>query len=137
MVRPIILYYRHSTATCLRMSKCLFRNVIKLLSNALLKFLKSAVYAGFKKILIIPTLKLKSSSIQFCMGHLVLFDFICFLLFYIYSLFQIMLSNCYQSNVIILFFHFIFTNLSITFEKLFIVSSTSSFFIPSEIQYFK
>ena len=37
------------------MSKCLFRNVIKLLSNALLKFLKSAVYAGFKKILIIPT----------------------------------------------------------------------------------
>ncbi len=119
------------------MSKCLFRNVIKLLSNALLKFLKSAVYAGFKKILIIPTLKLKSSSIQFCMGHLVLFDFICFLLFYIYSLFQIMLSNCYQSNVIILFFHFIFTNLSITFEKLFIVSSTSSFFIPSEIQYFK
>ena len=87
--------------------------------------------------LIIPTLKLKLGSIQFCMGHMVLFDFIYFLLSYIYGLFQIMLSNCYQSSVITLFFYFIFANLSIAFEKLFIISSMSPFSTPLEIQYFK
>ncbi len=43
-----------------------------------------------------------------------------------------MLSKCYYA-----IFYFIFANLSIVFEKLFMISSISSFSIPSEMQYFK
>ena len=40
------------------------------------------------------------SSIQFCIGDLVLFDFICFQLSYLYCLFLLVLSICCHEFVI-------------------------------------
>ena len=47
------------------------------------------------------TRKIKFSSIQFCIGYLVLFDFICFQLSCFHGLFLIVLSICYHRIVII------------------------------------
>ena len=49
---------------------------------------------------IIRTRKIKFSSIQFCIGDLVLFDFIYFQLSYLYGLFLLVLSICYHCFVI-------------------------------------
>ena len=49
-----------------------------------------------------PTRKTEFSSIQFCIGDLILFDFICFQLSYLYGLFLLVLSICYQKFVITL-----------------------------------
>ena len=46
------------------------------------------------------TRKIKFSSIQFCIGNLALFDFIWFQLSYLYGLYLLVLSTCYQSTVI-------------------------------------
>lgn len=48
----------------------------------------------------IQTRKIKFSSIQFCIGNLALFDFIWFQLSYLYGLYLLVLSTCYQSTVI-------------------------------------
>ena len=46
--------------------------------------------------------KIESDSIQFCIGHLVLFDFICFQLSCFYGLSLLVLSICYHEFVITL-----------------------------------
>lgn len=50
----------------------------------------------------IQTRKIESDSIQFCIGHLVLFDFICFQLSCFYGLSLLVLSICYHEFVITL-----------------------------------
>lgn len=49
---------------------------------------------------VIRTRKIKFSSIQFCIGDLALFDFICFQLSHIYGLSQLVLSIRYHICVI-------------------------------------
>lgn len=48
--------------------------------------------------------KIKFSSIQFCIGDLVLFDFIYFQLSYLYGLFLLVLSICYQEFAFLSFY---------------------------------
>ena len=49
---------------------------------------------------VIRTRKMEFNSIQFCIGDLVLFDFICFQLSCIYGLFLLVLSIRYHDFVI-------------------------------------
>lgn len=59
------------------------------------------LFTGFFAFLsAIQTRKIKFSSIQFCIGNLALFDFIWFQLSYLYGLYLLVLSTCYQSTVI-------------------------------------
>lgn len=52
-------------------------------------------------ILVTPVLKVKVDSILFCMGDLVLFDFVFVQLSYSYRLYELVLSFCYQCIIII------------------------------------
>ena len=68
------------------------------------------------------TRKIKFSSIQFCIGDLVLFDFIYFQLSYLYGLFLLVLSICYHDFVIKI--TAIFQILNLAFGKL--INTTTS-----------
>ena len=71
---------------------------------------------------VIRTRKIKFSSIQFCIGDLVLFDFIYFQLSYLYGLFLLVLSICYHDFVIKI--TAIFQILNLAFGKL--INTTAS-----------
>ncbi len=71
---------------------------------------------------VIQTRKIKFSSIQFCIGDLVLFDFIYFQLSYLYGLFLLVLSICYHDFVIKI--TAIFQILNLAFGKL--INTTTS-----------
>ena len=76
------------------------KTVAKSLPRRALTLQKPSHIRLFRVSEIIRTRKIKFSSIQFCIGDLVLFDFICFQLSNLYSLFLLVLSICYHACVI-------------------------------------